>query len=113
VSTTAVRRLAPLVILLLVGSWVVATRGDGRPARGDEEVFLQGAYLMRTHHVRAMEGVVEGAETEYGWTGAIAERGRRDGDIQAYFLLQLWRFAPDFKTGGARRGTWSPTRSRG
>jgi hypothetical protein len=95
----AARRLAPVIVLLVVCALLASARGDGRPSRRDDEVFLQAAYLMRTEHVTAMNAVATAAERQYGWSGDVIDNVRTKGDIQTYFLLHLWRHASDFRTG--------------
>ena len=62
-----VRRMAPLIVLLVASAALVLTRGSGRPAKGDEEVFVQAAYLMRTEHLDANHAVAKAAQNEYAW----------------------------------------------
>ena len=92
-----VRRMAPLIVLLVASAALVLSRGAGRPAKGDEEVFVQAAYLMRTEHLDANHAVAKAAQNEYAWvTPEVAARVRSKGDIQTYALLHLWRHAHDF-----------------
>ena len=92
-----VRRIAPLIVLLVASAALVLGRGAGRPAKGDEEVFVQAAYLMRTEHLDANHAVAKAARNEYAWvTPEVAARVRSKGDIQTYALLHVWRHARDF-----------------
>src|SRR5438105_4112617 len=100
IVTLGARRLVPLVVLVAVACALLLSRGSGRPAKGDEEVFVQAAYLMKAQHLGATQAVAKAAQNEYAWvTPEVAQRVRSKGDIQTYALLQVWRYAPDFRVG--------------
>ncbi|MCA1841592.1 MAG: hypothetical protein LC792_00105 [Actinobacteria bacterium] len=90
-------RWGPPVLLLVAVSSAVTMFSDSKPSVRDDEVFLQAAYLMRTQHVRTIEGVVRAAENQYGWGGSLIRRAREQGDIQTYALLPLWSRVSDFR----------------
>lgn len=93
-----------LVVLALGCAALAVQARDQRPSSRDDEVFLQAAYLMRTHHLSPIEAITRAAKVQYGWGGALATRLRTQGDIQTYALLPVWSRVGGFSVAEGRGG---------